>query len=97
MKGTFLILSYLINEYLKSSTIYNANNIISRNDGIDASDLLRFDPALNYSYVINYIDPINYFNISTDADVSISDSTTADVTQLNDRYWESDSAVKSIG
>lgn len=60
MKGTFLFLSYVINEYLKDSIIANPTAFPNISNDVDS---LKTDTQL-----VEYIDPTNYFNISTIVD-----------------------------
>lgn len=85
MKGTFLFISYIINEYLRGNIVpilkqYSPNSSILSSYLNDTTTIEQ----------INYIDPTNYFNISTDID---------DIYNLkgtNPRFWEEESTTSAI-
>ena len=86
MKGTFLLISYLVNEYLKSNTLYNMKILCNTDD-------IQYNPNTNYSEITHYVDPLQYFNISSDVDYSMLSENENLSSALNSRYWQSDDAV----
>lgn len=81
MKGQFLLISYLVNEYLKSNVYQNLKKI-----GTITADLSALK---NQVEIVEYVDPTEYFNISTDIDIMPSD--------LNSRFWEESNVQAAIG
>jgi hypothetical protein len=82
MKGTFLFLSYCINEYLKTTVreYYNNNNL----------NRISLAPSDAKIELIEYYDPTKYFNISTDIDKQYS------LTGTNPRFWESSNSLSAV-
>lgn len=78
MKGTFNLLSYIINEYLLEFS--RSNNVIKDIDS--AVDMIRKRVKSDTS-IIEYYDTTEYFNISTDTTKNAKDKKYA-----NERYWE---------
>ena len=62
MKGTFMLMSYAINEYL-SKTVAPACKRISNAD-------VKYDPDTTTTDIVEYIDPTEYYNISCANDSS---------------------------
>ena len=88
MKGTFIFLNYIVNEYLKENIFTNKQYISSD------IDLQKINAEVQ---LIEYIDPTNYFNISTDVDaipINYYDNQTS--ASLNERYWEKDGSVPTV-
>lgn len=78
MKGTFNLLSYVINEYLLEFS--KSNSVIKDIDS--AVDMIRKRVKSDTS-IIEYYDTTEYFNISTDNTVHAKNKKYA-----NERYWE---------
>ena len=103
MKGTNLLLIYIINEYLIEYSRHNREKFLEldANGNIAYPELCSVysclsnhqfsdDGGMTYTIGINeFYDPTEYMNISTDSSVS---STYRDV---NRRYWELTSAAKT--
>lgn len=92
MKGTFLFLSYIINEYLKDSVVANSEyfsqNLISNINQVQTDTQL-----------IEYIDTTNYFNISTIVDGKAkyyNDPNNTLSSTLNPRFWENNSSMSVV-
>ena len=62
MKGTFMLMSYAINEYL-NKTVAPACKRISNTD-------VKYDPDTTTTDIVEYIDPTEYYNISCANDSS---------------------------
>ena len=62
MKGTFMLMSYAINEYL-SKTVAPVCKRISNAD-------VKYDPDTTTTDIVEYIDPTEYYNISCANDSS---------------------------
>ena len=97
IKGTFLFLSYIINEYLK--------NNISKHFGYETDDNgVALSTYINRSLaddggveLIEYWDQTEYYNISTDFDNYVQASCYNDVNLtkaglLNPKFWDNDTA-----
>lgn len=84
MKGTSVLLRYLVNQYLvdcaKTSDLFtdstNKRYLSALKDKMSVHDIRNVD-------VIEYWDETEYFNISTD-----TDGTSLNGSSINDRYWE---------
>jgi len=90
MKGTYLLISYLINEYLKNTTSYNLNKLYNISSDLFKSKPQKFSFDSNYNYLVEYIDPINYFNICAEVDIGKTSfkSLSSDLSAtINERYW----------
>jgi hypothetical protein len=85
MKGTFLFISYVINEYLKGNIIP-----ILKQYAPNSSILSTYSSDITIIEQINYIDPVNYFNISTDIDAENN------LIGTNTRFWEEESTTSAI-
>ena len=87
MRGSYLLLQYMINEYLKSTVIPNINALqltsTAKYDQETSSYLpisVSWDPNKTGNDLIEYSDATQYFNISTEIDVAAD--------KCNERYWE---------
>ena len=87
MRGSYLLLQYMINEYLKSTVIPNINALqltsTAKYDQDTSSNLpisVSWDPNKSGNDLIEYSDATQYFNISTEIDVAAD--------KCNERYWE---------
>jgi len=93
MKGTFLLISYLINEYLKYNTVRSLKKIEAQSPDLFSSTP-NFNIDLNYNYLVEYVDPINYFNICAECDIEMPDPDIS--ATLNKRYWQVKSSLDAI-
>lgn len=82
MKGTYLLIAYVVNEYLKNN-IYPTLNLLSEH--IDSDQ--QFNVDANKLTLTEYIDQTNYNNIKTDIVEDKNDHT------LNLEYWKNIGAV----
>lgn len=78
MRGTFLLISYIINEYLKNDVKKQYSSLSSNIDKMMRDDI----------GIIEYDDLTEYFNIKTE---SSEDAYNANI--VNARYWESESNI----
>lgn len=85
MKGTFLFISYVINEYLRGNIVP-----ILKKYAPNSSILSSYLNDTTIIEQINYIDPTNYFNISTDIDEENN------LKGTNPRFWEEKSTINAI-
>ena len=82
MKGTYVLISYIINEYLKNNLRYSLSSV--------SPSVPEYDYSKNKVDFIEYVDPTEYFNISASVD-------TDQISGLNQRYWESSKGLAAIG
>lgn len=82
MKGTFMLMSYAVNEYL-NNTIAPACSRLS-----NSKHTKEYDVETTNTDIVEYIDPTEYYNISCASDSNES---------LNQRYWETGKAMEAIG
>ena len=91
MKGTFIFLNYIVNEYLKENITTNQQYFVDTLDPTTAGADVQ---------LVEYIDPTNYFNISTDVDASATSYLDGQVSSLsgtlNPRYWENEGSVPVV-
>lgn len=78
MRGTFLLISYIINEYLKSSVKKQYSNL-----SLNIDEMTRDDIG-----IIEYDDLTEYFNIKTETS---EDAYNANI--VNARFWEGESNI----
>ena len=101
MKGTFLLISYIVNEYLKQN-IYPAlcqmqqgkfNKIVLSNGTsvvVEATPpSVEWDSDQNKLNLVEYFDQTQYYNLETNVD-SIS---SANYNQLNNQFWNGGSTI----
>lgn len=84
MRGTFLLISYIINEYLKNTVKYQYvhDTLIS-----NINEMTRDDIGIQ-----EYDDITEYFNIKTDStDLALNSN------KVNARFWETESDSVGIG
>ena len=76
MKGTFLLISYIVNEYLK-------NNVFPILPTLGYDESVSFSPDKNKLELVEYVDQTQYNNIHTEIDEDVDDMS------LNPEYWNS--------
>ena len=84
MRGTFLLVSYIVNEFLKYNISYKYGSLFSTNDGVDLGTIL--DTSITNGdnvQLIEYYDDTEYFNITRDVDdkAKFGEST-------NEKFWD---------
>lgn len=90
MRGTFMFLSYIINEYLRS-------NIVATMNDIDYLANYKFDKDTTNVDLVEYVDPTIYNNIICDTDDLLSADIADELSTLNKRYWKDTSGLDAIG
>ena len=106
MKGTFLLISYAVNEYLKQNVyptmqqLHQATDYLSVKVENGESSLVSVEvPKLEYSSDDNrlklteYIDQTQYFNLQTDVD----QLSTARFSTLNGKFWKNENTTNGAG
>lgn len=91
MRGTFLLISYVINEFLKYNISEHYGRSFSTEDGVDLSTILNQSITEGGNVeLIEYYDPTEYFNITRDVDVKAKNGDT-----VNEKFW--DNTYNKIG
>ena len=87
MKGTFLLLSYVINEYLKYNISDKYGDIFTQDGSASLRDFLETSIASkNNVKIIEYTDSTEYYNITApESDISSENSAL-----VNPKYWENE-------
>lgn len=71
LKGTFLLLSYVINEFLKYNIAKNYGNKVYSDENVPLSNFIENCILNDGVELIEYMDDTEYFNISSDTDLSV--------------------------
>ena len=82
MKGTFLLIAHIINQYLLDNIVPTVAKLSGQRP--------TFNSATTFSEIVEYEDATNYFNISCQSDLSSDKS-------ISKRYWETNSSKDAIG
>lgn len=91
MRGTMLLISYVINEFLKFNILNKYGKSFQTEDGVDLGTILAASLSdENNVQLIEYYDNTQYYNITQDVDVSAKYSST-----VNEKFW--DNAYSKIG
>lgn len=91
MRGTFLLISYIINEFLKYSISDRYGGALQTEDGVYLSTILNKSITEGGNVeLIEYYDPTEYYNITRDVDAAAQKSNT-----VNDKFW--DNVYNKIG
>lgn len=97
MKGTNLLLIYIVNEYLNEYAKHNKSFFMDGNDKYMLSIYNNLanhqfgDEDGNYNVIVDeYYDETEYFNISTDTTLS----SCINQANVNERYWEKTDNLK---
>lgn len=91
MRGTFLLISYVINEFLKYNVADKYGKSFSTEDGVDLSTMITKSIMDGGNVeLIEYYDPTEYFNIKRDVDSKAKNGE-----QANEKFW--DNAYDTIG
>lgn len=96
MKGTFLFLSYMINEYLRNNAVNTVTELANPDDSYskDQDKQTLLSRMYNSTVeLVEYLDPTDYYNISTELD---RDKKSPIKEILNPRFWEVPSTLSSI-
>lgn len=80
MRGSYLLLQFMINEYLKSTVIPNINSLSLQPTSKTQPISVSWDQNKSGNDLIEYSDATQYFNISTEVDLPFD--------KCNERYWE---------
>ena len=93
MKGTFLLLSYIVNEYLKQNLYPTAQLIHSKYPALASlSGETNWDKDDNTLELVEYVDQTQYYNIkSDDVDkdkLQFGESTSKRAKSLNSQFWK---------
>lgn len=84
MRGTFLLISYVINEFLKYNVSNKYGSLFTTEDGQTLKDIL--DTSIMQGgnvQLIEYYDETQYYNITRDVDSKAQNSDT-----VNEKFWD---------
>lgn len=91
MRGSFLLVSYIVNEFLKYGIIDKYGNKFSTTEGVDLGTIMNSSISTGENVqLVEYYDDTEYFNITTSSDPYALYSET-----VNDKFW--DNAYNKIG
>ena len=92
MRGTFLLISYIVNEFLKYNIAEKYGSTFQTEDtGVELGTMLSTSIMQGDNVeLIEYYDPTEYFNITRDVDSKAKNSDT-----VNEKFW--DNAYDKIG
>lgn len=94
MKGTFLLLSYVINEYLKNVISKNYGAVIyTQDENIPLSSFIDDCIKNNGVELVEYTDVTEYFNISSSSDLCAQAElglSILNIGKANDKFYDND-------
>lgn len=83
MRGTFLLISYVINEFLKYGIAQKYGKDYSTREGVALDTIIETAINNDCTQLIEYYDSTDYFNITTNNDISaLNSETTAE------KFWD---------
>lgn len=95
LKGTFLLLSYIINEYLKYNVAKHYGDVFYSDENVALSTFIYKSITEGENIeLLEYFDPTEYYNVSSDSDATVESDLSVQSIKiknkdlLNEKFWD---------